>query len=124
MAAISKTYKVRSKVLITSLVFVLIACGKNSGGDPAPTDPCAGTAYKFSTDVQPIINSTCANSANCHGTGSSNSGGPLTDYNLVFAKRSNIQYQVSTGLMPKVGSLTADQKNKIICWINSGAPNN
>ncbi len=102
----------------------VISCGKGGGNTPVTPDPCAGTSYKFSTDVQPIINGTCANSANCHGTGSLNSGGALTDYNKVFAKRSEIKYQISVGLMPKTGTLTDDQKNKIICWINSGAPNN
>lgn len=98
-------------------------CGKN-GGDPAPNDPCAGLTVKFATEVQPIINSTCANSANCHGTGSTNSGGALTDYNKIFAKRSDIKDQLNAGLMPKAGSISAADKNKIICWINSGAPNN
>ena len=107
------------------ILFLLAGCGKNSGGtNPAPPDPCTGLTVKFATEVQPIINATCATSASCHAAGSVNSGGPLTDYNLIFAKRSNIKFQVENGLMPKGGSLTTDQKNKIICWINSGAPNN
>ena len=112
-------------VPIISIVFLVNACTKGGGTNtpPAP-DPCAGLSFKFSTDVQPIINTTCANSANCHGAGSVNSGGPLTDYNLVFNKRSNIKFQIENGLMPKVGSLSTTDKNKIICWINSGAPNN
>jgi hypothetical protein len=109
--------------LAISLVFLLSACSKG-GSNTVTTDPCAGLSFKFATDVQPIVNTTCANSASCHGTGSVNAGGPLTDYNLIFAKRSNIKFQVENGIMPKVGTLTADQKNKIICWINSGAPNN
>jgi hypothetical protein len=72
--------------------------------------------------VQPVINAACANS--CHSATSTNSGGPITDYNKIFAKRSDIKFQIENGLMPKTGSLTTDQKNKIICWINSGAPNN
>ncbi len=104
-------------------ITLFVSCTKNSG-NPAPSDPCAGLSFKFAADVQPIINASCANSSNCHGSGSLNSGGPLTDYNLIFAKRSNIKFQIENGLMPKVGSLTTDQKNKIICWINSGAPNN
>ena len=110
--------------LIICTLFLLAGCGKNSGGNPAPPDPCAGLTVKFATEVQPIINSTCATSTSCHAAGSVNSGGPLTDYNLIFAKRSNIKFQIENGLMPKGGSLTTDQKNKIICWINSGAPNN
>lgn len=105
------------------LIFIA-GCGKNSSGDPAPADPCAGTSYKFSADVQPIINTSCATSPNCHGAGSTNLGGPFTDYNKIFAKRTDIKFQIQSGLMPKIGSISADEKNKIICWINSGAANN
>ena len=112
-------------VLGICVAILLNACSKgNSGSSPTTTDPCNGLFFKFSTDVQPIFNTTCANSSNCHGAGSTNSGGPLTDYNQIFAKRAEIKFQVSGGFMPKVGSITSDQKNKIICWINSGAPNN
>ncbi|HUS01073.1 MAG TPA: hypothetical protein VMY77_05065 [Chitinophagaceae bacterium] len=97
----------------------LNACTKDG---PSNTDPCSGIASKFTADIQPIINTSCATNSSCHAAGSVNPGGPLTDYNLVFAKRSNIKFQIENGLMPKTGSLTADQKNKIICWINSGAP--
>jgi hypothetical protein len=109
--------------LVITLALFVGACGKGGGSTPA-TDPCSGLSFKFSTDVQPIINASCATNSGCHAAGSSNSGGPLTDYNLIFAKRSNIKFQLENGLMPKTGSITADQKNKIICWINSGAPNN
>ena len=107
--------------LLAGITLLLNACGK--GGSSA-TDPCAGLSFKFSTDVQPIINTTCANSTNCHGAGSVNSGGPLTDHSKVSLKSSQIKFQIENGLMPKVGSLSTAEKNKIICWINSGAPNN
>ncbi|MDB5221974.1 MAG: hypothetical protein JWN83_641 [Chitinophagaceae bacterium] len=110
--------------LIITTAILFNACTKDKGGSSGTTDACAGLSFKFSTDVQLIINTGCANSSNCHGAASVNTGGPLTDYNLIFAKRSNIKVQIENGLMPKTGSLTADQKNTIICWINSGAPNN
>lgn len=110
---------------LISIIFFINSCSKGSGGNnPAPADPCLGLSFRFAADVQPIINNSCATSSSCHAAGSVNSGGPLTDYNLIFAKRSNIKFQIENGLMPKGGSLTTDQKNKIICWINSGAPNN
>lgn len=109
--------------LLISVMLLLYACSKG-GGSSSTTDPCAGLSFKFLTEVQPIINTTCANSSNCHGSGSTNSGGPLTDYDKIFAKSSNIKFQIESGLMPKNGTLSATDKNKIICWINSGAPNN
>jgi len=106
--------------LLTSIPILLTACSKSGGS----TDPCAGLSFKFSTDVQPIINSTCAINSSCHAAGSVNSGGPLTNHTLISAKASNIKFQVENGLMPKTGSLTTAQKNIIICWINNGAPPN
>ncbi len=111
--------------LAIMIAFFVTGCSKGSGGgDPPPADPCANLSFKFTADVKPIINATCAISSNCHLDGSTNRGGPLTDYNKIFLKRADIKSQVAAGLMPQSGSLTADQKNKIICWINSGAPNN
>jgi hypothetical protein len=122
---IKKTLLKKYILLLTiGIAVVLNGCTKNNDGSSTTTDPCIGLSVKFSADVQPIINTTCAINSGCHATGSTNSGGPFTDYNLIFAKRSNIKFQVENGFMPKVGSLTTDQKNKIICWINSGAPNN
>lgn len=109
------------------IISFLAACSKSgsggSGGTPG-VDPCVGLSIRFGADVQPIINSTCATSSNCHATGSTNRGGPLTDYTKIFNKRSDIHGQVSAGLMPQSTTLSSDQKNKILCWINSGAPNN
>lgn len=119
----------RNKAIYTGVIIGLlslaISCSKSGGSNPPPVaDPCAGTTFRFATEVQPIINSTCANSISCHAGGSVNPGGPLTDYNLIFSKRVAIKFQIENGLMPKGGSLTTAQKNTIICWINSGAPNN
>jgi hypothetical protein len=119
------TKKLIFTIIFTGIIFFISSCGKGNGGsNPPPADPCSGLSSKFAADVKPIINTSCASSVNCHGAGSNNAGGPLTDYNLIFAKRLSIKFQIENGLMPKGSSLTADQKNKIICWINSGAPNN
>lgn len=84
---------------------------------------CQGAASKFS-NVNPIIQSKCAFSSGCHGAGSTNAGGPLTDYNLIKNKAANIKLQVQTGLMPQMGSLTAAELQSIVCWVEAGAPNN
>ena len=111
--------------IFVSTIFFINGCSKGNGAsNPPAADPCAGLSFKFAADVQLIINTSCATSSSCHASGSNNAGGSLTDYNLIFAKRSNIKFQVEAGLMPKGSALTAPQKNKIICWINSGAPNN
>jgi hypothetical protein len=84
---------------------------------------CQGAANKFS-NVNPIIQSKCAFSPSCHAAGSTNVGGPLTDYNLIKNKVTTIKLQVQTGLMPQTGSLTATELQSIVCWVEAGAPNN
>jgi uncharacterized membrane protein len=89
------------------------------GGGP----DCNGAANKF-VDVNPIVQTKCAFSPSCHAVGSTNIGGPLTNYTQIKNKAQSIKLQVQTGLMPQTGSLTAAEKQSIICWIEAGAPNN
>ena len=113
---------------IAILVVVAFSCTKNSdsnsgtntNNDPAPT--CTGTK-SFSADVNPIIQNVCAASG-CHNAGSSNGPGPLTNYQQVFNARTTIRSAVASGLMPKNSTLSASQKNDILCWIDNGASNN
>ena len=74
-------------------------------------------------DVSPIIQTFC-NQAGCHNAGSVHGPGPLTNYTQVFNARVAIKVAVANGTMPKTGTLTTAQKNSIICWVDSGAPNN
>lgn len=119
-------------LFIISVSTLFIACSKS---DPAPapggggsgggiTFSCAGITPKFSTDVQPILNTVCSINSGCHAAGSTNSGGPLTTHAEVFAKRSSIRATILSGSMPKSGTITQAQINAFICWIDSGAPNN
>jgi hypothetical protein len=112
------------KYILTLLVFssiIIISCGKDNEN---PVSDCATTAKSFSADVNPIIQSSCATNAGCHGTGSINGPGPLLTYNHVFNARSSIRSAISNGSMPKNGSLSASQKASIICWIDNGGSNN
>ncbi len=112
-------------IIIVS-VFFFAGCSKDSGGGGGTATPgfCDGVTSKYSTDVQPIIATSCLLGSNCHSAGSTNAGGELTDYNKVFNKRVEIKAAINAGVMPQTGSLTADQKKKIICWIDAGAANN
>src|SRR5205809_4404544 len=114
------------KKLIVSLVLLailIIACSKSNDSSSSATD-CSGTAKSFATDVNPIIQSFCATNSGCHASGSTNGPGALTIYAQVYNARSDIRKAVANGSMPQNGSLTNDQKNAILCWIDSGAPNN
>jgi hypothetical protein len=112
-------------LIIISSVFISISCSKGSSGSGGTTSlDCNTVANKaFLADVNPTIQSSCAITS-CHNAGSTNGPGPLLTYAQVFNARSNIQSAVSAGTMPKTGTISTSQKNSIICWIQSGAPNN
>lgn len=118
-------------MLKKSILIVLAAVGLLSTGCyndkeellyPGGTN-CNGSANRFS-DVNPIVQTKCAFSSGCHGAGSTNSGGVFMTHAQMQAKAAQIKIQVQTGLMPQTGSLTAAEKQSIICWVNAGAPNN
>ena len=116
--------KKNSLVVVFGFV-VLVSCSKSddSTNTPPTNDTnCTGTK-SFSADVNPIFQTVCSN-AGCHNPGSANGPGALTTYQQIFNARTSIHSAVSSGTMPKNTTLTATQKNAIICWINSGAPNN
>ncbi len=116
-------------IIIFLFVFsfsVITSCSKSGGGGGGggSTVNCSSVANKaFGADVNPIIQGRC-NVASCHAAGSVNGPGPLTNYSQVFNARSSIRTAISSGFMPQGSTLSADQKNSIICWIDSGAPNN
>jgi hypothetical protein len=107
---------------IVLFVTCMVACSKDQGGTTS-LDCSAVTNKSFAADIDPIIQSTC-NVPSCHMAGSVNGPGPLTNYNQVFSARSEIRAAIASGLMPQNGSLTTAQRNSILCWIDSGAPNN
>jgi hypothetical protein len=119
------------KKIIALLVIVspvIIACSKGGGGGGGggggSTLNCATVTNKaFTADVNPIIQGTCAVSG-CHNAGSVNGPGELLTYNQIFTARVSIRAAVNSGTMPKNSTLSTGQKNSILCWIDSGAPNN
>lgn len=113
------------RILIASSLIVLIAasCSKDPGGGGTTLDCNTVTTKAFAADISPIIQNTCAISS-CHATGSANGPGALTNYSQIVAAASRIRPAVANGTMPQGSSLTPAQKNSILCWIDSGTPNN
>jgi hypothetical protein len=97
--------------------------GGGGGGGTTYTPNCSGAAIQFSANVLPIIQSSCTGSG-CHNAGSGNGPGELSTYAQINAAKTQIRAAVLSGSMPKSGTLTAAQKNSIICWIDAGAANN
>ena len=115
--------------VLISLVWLVESCSKssttnNTTGGGSISFSCTGISPKFGADVMPIFNTVCSINSNCHGSGSTNSGGPFTNYALINAKTSNIRSAVLAGVMPQSGTISQAQINNLICWIDSGAPNN
>jgi hypothetical protein len=110
----------RAVIIVIGVFVFIIACSKKT--DSLPSD-CT-TTKSFSSDVNPIIQTTCAINAGCHASGSTNGPGPLTNHAQVFSARTSIKVAVANGTMPQNSTLSTTQKNAIICWIDSGAPNN
>jgi hypothetical protein len=85
---------------------------------------CSGTSISFASDVYPIVQSSCTTDSDCHGSGSNEGPGELLTYDQIYVNRTDIRTAVSSGEMPKEGSLTTEEKNTILCWIENGASNN
>src|SRR5436190_8148659 len=121
-------------LVILGSFFLIASCSKGGsdgggsggtgGGGGGTAVNCTGVASSFAANVNPIIQSTCATDATCHGAGSANGPGPLLTYTQISGASVNIKTAVASGTMPKVGTLTTAQKNSIICWVNGGALNN
>ena len=117
-----KLPSIKRVLIVASIVGFLWACTKTT--DSASTLDCSGPVKSFAADVKPIMDVTCAFDSDCHGSGSTSGPGSLLNYSQIFGARSSIRSAVLSGIMPKGGSLTASQKNAIICWIDDGSPNN
>jgi hypothetical protein len=118
----SKAFVVTLTIVLS--VFITISCSKDNGGGGSTTLDCSTVTNKaFTANISPIIQASC-NVAGCHAAGSVNGPGPLTNHAQVAASASTIRTAVSSGRMPQGSTLTTAQKNSILCWIDSGAPNN
>ncbi len=106
------------------ILFLFISCNnpKTTGSDTPAF--CDEISAHYATDIIPIITTHCQMGSNCHSTGSKNIGGELTDYDKIFARRAAIRMAIYSGKMPQTGSITSEQKKKIICWIDNGALKN
>jgi len=103
-----------------ALLIFIDACSKK----PEFTPDCSGPTKSFATDVSPIFQTSCAINSGCHAAGSRNGPGPLVNYSQIFNAKGDIRREVASGHMPLNATLTATQKNAILCWIDNSAPNN
>lgn len=106
-------------IILSAVVIIANACKKDS----IDYTPDCTIAKTFSADASPVIQTYCATSG-CHASGSSNGIGALTSYSEIYNARTSVRAAIADGSMPQSGSLTNAQKDAVLCWIDSGAPNN
>jgi hypothetical protein len=92
-------------------VFLFVTCNKKNT-IKTYTPSCSGTK-SYASNVSPLMQSYCVS---CHSN--------YATYSQVKASAASIRNSIVGGSMPKGSSLTEDQKNSIVCWIDAGAPNN
>ncbi len=112
--------KIKIFVPALTLLFYLAACKK----DEYKNLDCSTLDATYSHSIKPIIDANCLSSG-CHEAGSAN--GNLTTYEGLLIRVNNgtlSQRVLYTKDMPKNGVLSLNDRNKIKCWIDSGAPKN
>lgn len=112
----------KSSRLIFAVAVILSSCAYNDSSSGEVS--CTGVEISFAEDVMPIITTSCATDVTCHATGSREGPGALTTYAQVNGARADIAAAVTSGDMPKNSSLTAAERNTIICWVRNGGLNN
>jgi len=111
-------------LLTTALWAFCTGCKKNPAMAEVITQSCDGIDSRFATKVFPIIQNSCATSVGCHGNGSGNGPGALINFLQISNASTAIKNAVISGVMPRGSALSAQEKSAIVCWVNSGAPDN
>lgn len=109
----------RPLLMLLTIVVVAGSIGVSAGckkKNKKVTPVCDGTNATYNSTVKAIINSNCIS---CHSGYSSYSG--LSG--ILSNGKFNQHVQVDQD-MPQSGPLTADQLNKIQCWVEAGYPEN
>ena len=108
-------FKIRKEYFLFCLVIFLTSCLTNV--EEEELDPCSDIS--FTVNIKPIIDAHCIQ---CHG--SDGIFPKLTSYNLISSEAGTIKYEVVSREMPKEDTLTQDQIDAIVCWVDGGALNN
>jgi hypothetical protein len=107
---------------VAAILTFTISCKKDKTFEPQCTEEIS-----FSVDVQPIIMNSCATTG-CHSGPNASNNMNFTSYENVFEHRiligRSVRGESGVTQMPIGPALSADQINKISCWIEQGAQNN
>ena len=117
------------KILLSAFSILLIvfqSCVDHSLPEPE-IDGCDGSVVSYADQIKPIINTSCAVTG-CH-NGDNGAERNWTIFSVFQAKKDNVKDRVTRpvgvpGHMPLVGSITSDQIQLIVCWVDQGGENN
>jgi cytochrome c553 len=118
-------------IIIAVISISVSSCTNASKEELIPAGPCDTVSMSYHIDIIPILSGNCYE---CHGaTTHSTSGVNLSDYNTLKSYANGVEGQLyqnithtSTHPMPPppLPKLSDCDINKILDWINQGAPNN
>ncbi len=114
----------------TILLFIggfifLTACDNKVLPEPPPPALCDTLDLSYNTNIQRIIDKSCAFNT-CHDAVGSVVGN-FTNYStmLLFLENGDFKKEIENGSMPLApGELSIAQKDSLICWLNDGFPEN
>lgn len=93
---------------------------KDNSGCITSVDVSVTSGVSFQQKVKAIIDGNCATSG-CHVGGGRED---FTQFSVIQANSADIKTRIQSGNMPKTGSLTQNEIDLIVCWIDDGAINN
>jgi len=125
----TQLFIMKIKILFSGLFILLLAlqsCVDHSLPEPE-IDECDGNVVSFVGQIKPIIDTSCA-LPGCH-NGDNGADRNWTVFNNFKAKKDNVKDRVTRppgvpGHMPLSGSITSDQIQLIVCWVDQGGQDN
>jgi hypothetical protein len=116
------TKPVHLKIALLSPLFFMLSCSADKEDVVKPNPDPPATEVKFSTQVLPIFQNSCAG---CHINTNPPNGISLTNYAQISANATAAYNAIQADRMPKGGpALSAAQKALIKTWIDEGKKNN
>lgn len=113
-----------TRLIVVSSALLIFACQKSSSTSGGTTTPTCTSTPSYASTVAALFTSKCATNSGCHGAGSNQGPGALTNYTQIYNARVACNASISSGSMPKGMTLTAAEKTAFLCWFSGGAPNN
>jgi hypothetical protein len=118
-------------IIIAIISISVNSCTNANKEELIPEAPCDTVGMSYSQDIVPILNNYCYE---CHGANTySISGVNLSDYNTLKSYSNGVEGQLYKNIthtsdhpmpLPPRPKLSDCNINKILDWINQGAPNN